>query len=817
MQDPFDEFQRALPKRYRLERKLKRGGMGYIYLARESHPDRQVAIKVLDPEVTVRLGRERFLREVSLLSNLTHPHIVPVFAAGDASDFLYYVMPFVEGETLGDRVARVGQLHVGVAMRIAYEVADALAYAHQRGIIHRDIKPANILMHDDHALVADFGIARAISVAESEPITEVGVALGTPSYMSPEQITGESTVDGRSDVYSLGCVLYEMLAGVAPFQGADTRTTMIKHVTDPPPPFPPRRTDLPVPVIDLVMRALEKEPAKRFSSAKEMSQALRDLGDPRTSWSGALATMPIARQGQTPGWVKPSLLVGAMVVVLILLWPRVVPRDSTLVAGAPRWLDSVAVFPLLNQTGDTTLDHVGRAIADLVNSSLTQIDSIKVSPPHSAEVLRDSAFTEQRLAAELGAGHLISGTLSPGPSGVAVRVQHFDATANALVWAPQAWFFDLSDVLREEERIAGEIIRYLSGGVLRNVTAASMVVPTLSPGHESYSLGAHFLARRTPDGINRAIQLFRDAIGEDSAYAQAYADLSVAHSLSLTYRYAIGLDGYSTAGRALAYADRAIQLDSSLAAGWAARGYIGALAGAPITDVAADFARARARNSAGASVASWSARVLARQGRFDEALEQASLAVQIDVASAGRRIAVALLELQRGSYPEAIAQAMMAQALEPNLVMPSAIAARAYLLADQPHRCAAMNLGPHRALQALCLAAMGGESDAAAIIDSVEAAAARGGSGETAFTAVVTAEDLASYYAWRGDATVSLGWVRNAFLLSPSGIDSQLRESAMFDNVRSDPVFADGLAEELAGRWPRVLSAAQTVDRSVLQ
>ena len=266
--DWFDDLQEVLPKRYRLERELKRGGMGHIYLARESHPDRQVAIKVLDPEVTLRLGRERFLREVSLLSNLIHPHIVPVFAAGDASGFLYYVMPFIEGETVGERVTRNGYLSLGVALRIAHDVADALAYAHQRGIIHRDIKPGNILLHDNHALVADFGIARALHVAESEPITEVGVAIGTPAYMSPEQVTGEEDVDGRTDVYSLGCVLYEMLIGEPPFRGVDTRSTMMKHVTDEPPPFEPRRTDIPVPVRELVFKALAKGMRNGLSRAE---------------------------------------------------------------------------------------------------------------------------------------------------------------------------------------------------------------------------------------------------------------------------------------------------------------------------------------------------------------------------------------------------------------------------------------------------------------------------------------------------------------------------------------------------------------------
>jgi len=807
----LDDLQKVLPKRYRLERELKRGGMGRVYLARESHPDRQVAIKVLDPEVTIRLGRERFLREVSLLSNLTHPHIVPVFAAGEAGGFMYYVMPFIEGKTLGERIAKEGYLPLGVALRIAHEVADALAYAHQHDVIHRDIKPGNILLHDNHALVADFGIARALHIAESEPITEVGVAVGTPAYMSPEQITGEADVDGRTDVYSLGCVLYEMLVGEPPFRGGDTRSTMIKHVTDEPPPFEPRRTDIPAPVAELVFKTLAKDRADRFESARALSLALREQGDPRTSWSGSVPTLSVARKKAPSMWFRPAAIIGAFAIGLIFLWPRLFPRDSMLEAVPPRWLDSLAVFPIVNQTGDSNLDHVGRAISDLVVSSLTQLDSIKVSPPHSAEVLQERGLTDPQLATALGVRHLIYGTVIPGSNGVRVLIQHYDAEADALVWSTP-WTIDVADETAEEERIASDVVSYLAETVLRVSAQGLMNVPSLSPGHESHSMGTHFVARRTPDGIRRAIQLFGAAIGQDSTYARAYADLSIAYSLSLTYRYEIGTDGYVAAGRALTYANRAIELDSALSLGWVARGYLGAIAGAPMDDVVADFERARARNSAAASVASWSARVLLGQGRFDEALEQAELAVNIDPASPSRRIAVALSELQRGNYNRAIDEASIARDLESGLTLPLAIAGRARLMNGQADQCVAMDLGPHLGLRALCASAVGDVTAAEALVDSVRTLLDIGQSGSSDFTAVLAAEDLAIYYAWNNDASAALVWLQNAFRLSPSGVDLQVRESALFDRVRNDPVFAEALADELDKRWDRVVAAASGVN-----
>jgi len=217
--DGADRLASALSDRYRIERELGKGGMATVYLAHDLRHDRQVAIKVLRPELTAALGHERFLREITTTANLRHPHILPLHESGAAGEFLYYVMPFVEGESLRDRLIREKQLPVDDALQIAREVADALSYAHSRGLVHRDIKPENILLERGHAVVADFGIARAITAAETETLTQTGLAVGTPLYMSPEQAAGERSLDGRSDLYSLGCVLYEMLAGEPPYTG----------------------------------------------------------------------------------------------------------------------------------------------------------------------------------------------------------------------------------------------------------------------------------------------------------------------------------------------------------------------------------------------------------------------------------------------------------------------------------------------------------------------------------------------------------------------------------------------------------------------
>jgi eukaryotic-like serine/threonine-protein kinase len=219
-------FEAALGDRYRIERPLGAGGMATVYLAEDLKHHRRVAVKVLRPELAAALGPERFLREIETTAGLRHPHILPLFDSGEAAGFLYYVMPYVEGESLEDRIARERQLSLDDAVRIAREVADALSYAHAHGVVHRDIKPGNILLEGGHAVVADFGIARAVRAAGDERLTQTGMAVGTPTYMSPEQASGETEVDGRSDLYSLACVLYEMLAGQPPFTGPTAESVL---------------------------------------------------------------------------------------------------------------------------------------------------------------------------------------------------------------------------------------------------------------------------------------------------------------------------------------------------------------------------------------------------------------------------------------------------------------------------------------------------------------------------------------------------------------------------------------------------------------
>ena len=275
--------------------------MAIVYAAEDVRHRRKVAVKVLRPELCASLGAERFLREIEIVAGLRHPHILPLYDSGEADGFLYYVMPLVEGETLRARIERERQLPIDDALRFGREVADALAYAHARGVVHRDIKPENILIEGDHAVVADFGIAKAVAAAgHRTTLTRSGTAIGTPAYMSPEQAAGDTDIDGRSDLYSLACVVYESLAGQPPFTGVTTESLVRQHMVAPPPPVTQFRPAVPAAVNDALMRALAKSPADRFNPVGQFSSALAlhddiDRRAHRTAARGALAAPPAAR------------------------------------------------------------------------------------------------------------------------------------------------------------------------------------------------------------------------------------------------------------------------------------------------------------------------------------------------------------------------------------------------------------------------------------------------------------------------------------------------------------------------------------------
>src|SRR5512135_1140036 len=343
MADLLDRLRTSLSDRYAFDREVGRGGMATVYRAEDVKHHRPVAIKVLHPYLAMNLGPERFLREIQIAAQLQHPHIVPLYDSGQAGDLLYYVMPFVEGESLRQRLVREPRLSLDEALHLARAVAAALDYAHRHGVVHRDIKPENVMLHEGEALVTDFGIAKAISAAGGENLTQTGVAVGTPTYMSPEQAAGEAEPDGRSDIYSLGCMLYEMLAGAPPFTGPTVQAVIARRFTEPAPSLRAARAAVPEAVEQVVARALARVAADRFATAAQFAQAL------------------VVHSGTTP----PGIAVSGQTTHVT---PTATPAAK-----------SIAVLPFNDLSPEKDQEYLTDGIAEEIINALTKIQALRVA------------------------------------------------------------------------------------------------------------------------------------------------------------------------------------------------------------------------------------------------------------------------------------------------------------------------------------------------------------------------------------------------------------------------------------------------------
>ena len=379
----------ALADRYTLERELGRGGMATVYLARDLKHDRPVALKVLGPELVGALGRERFIREIRLTARLDHPHILPVFDSGAASGLLWYTMPFVDGESLRDRLCREGQLSTEETVRLAGEMADALDCAHRHEVVHRDVKPENVLLAQGHARVADFGLARAVEAAAGDQLTATGLTMGTPAYMAPEQASG-GPVDARADVYALGCVTYEMLAGEPPYTGPSAQAIISKRFVDPVPSVRRLRPEVPEHVDAAIRRALARTPADRFPTAGSFAGALRDSH--AVEGRGRRAGLRLAGRTFRRSWALAITV--ALLVVAGLAW--------RFTAGGHPGMERIAVYPFANRTGEASLDALGSLSADWIAQAVSRVPGVELVSVPSLMVDSSTAGAANMGRASLG-------------------------------------------------------------------------------------------------------------------------------------------------------------------------------------------------------------------------------------------------------------------------------------------------------------------------------------------------------------------------------------------------------------------------------
>jgi len=576
-----EPLQSALGHAYTIERELGRGGMATVYLVRDAKHQRRVALKVLDPNLAASLGPERFRREITTAAQLQHPHILGVYDSGETADGqLWFTMPYVEGESLRDRLRRERQMSVQDVTRIIREVAGALDYAHQKGVIHRDIKPENILLTTGgDALLADFGIARALDASATGEgtsrggLTQTGIAIGTPQYMSPEQAAGERTLDARSDIFSLGAVCYEMLAGEPPFSGPTLQVIVAKILTTDAPSVRVLRPDL-SPAIDAILaRALRRVPAERWRSAGEMAHALEAEAHATTT-AGATAAPGPAREQRAP--TRRRIPASALALILglaigggaLFAWRSHTQNAAPGESGALR----LAVLPFEN-VGDTSDAYFADGVTDAVRGKLTGLPGIEVIGSASSAQYRKTTKTPQQIGQELGVRYLLIGRVhwARGPGGtsrVQVSPELVDVSTAADKWQ-QPFDAPLTDVFQVQGNIASKVAQALQVALTPAAKQDLAAKPTKDLiAYDSYLRGLALQNSGNSAGIlRRAIEAQRDAVVRDSTFALAWSALGG----ELSLMYSNGVPSPALADSADKASATALALEPDLAAARATR------------------------------------------------------------------------------------------------------------------------------------------------------------------------------------------------------------------------------------------------------
>jgi serine/threonine-protein kinase len=560
--DRLERLRAALASRYALLRELGRGGMATVYLAQDVKHDRPVALKLLHPELAATLGPERFLQEVKLTARLQHPHILPVFDSGEADGQLWYVMPFVEGESLRARMARERQLPLGDALRITGNVLAALSYAHNHGVVHRDIKPENILLEGEEAVLADFGVARAIDAAAGDRLTESGLMLGTPTYMSPEQAAGERALDGRSDLYAVGCVLYEMLVGEAPFTGSTAQAILARRFSGPIPSVRHAREQVPQAIDETITRALARAPADRIPTAAEFALALEQGSRAeRQAVSRAVGAPPAPLRRLVLLALGTLLALGAGWAILRRLAvpaPAVVPTR-------------LAVLPFSSSGGAAT-GYLAEGMVDLLSRNLNGASDLRTIDPGAVLTASANAGTgapepdrNRLLARRLGAGLYVVGSIHAIGGRLRIRAELYNATDTAQATVAQAAVEgDTTQLFELVDRLSAGLLAGRGRGLSSRLMQSAAVTTTSLRALKHYLEGERNL-RGGEGEFDSAIAGFQRAVAQDTTFALAYYRLGVAAG----WAQRPGISGPATE-RALVLAHRLEDRDRRLLSAFAA-------------------------------------------------------------------------------------------------------------------------------------------------------------------------------------------------------------------------------------------------------
>jgi eukaryotic-like serine/threonine-protein kinase len=523
------ELESCLAERYRIECELGHGSMSTVFLAQDLKHGRPVAVKVLHLDFAETLDKEQFLHEINVVAHLRHPHILPLHDSSALGGILYFVMPYLEEGSLRARLDRKEPLPAHMALQLVREVADALDYAHRHGVIHRDIKPENILLEDDHAIVADFGIACAIGAFSADTSTEPGFVVGTPRYMSPEQACGDSNIDQRSDIYSLGCVLFELLTGRPPFSGSSTVDQLVQRLTGEAPRLSTVMGEVPSAIEEVVGRALAREPSDRFPSAKVFAQALGG-----SAWGAA-------REMNTPATA---------------------PQSSR--------CTSLAVLPFVNLSQDRENEYFSDAITEELIKACVKIQGLKVASRTSAFAFKGMSIDVREISRQLNVGAVLEGTVRKTRNTFRVTAQLISAKDGCHLWS-ETYDRELIELFDVQEELAQAIARALS------VTLVGKATQLVRPNTENlsayhfYLKGRFFLNKRTPDAMRRGIVCFEQAIQADPEYALAYSGLADSYHMLAIYCALQPREAYPTAKIA---ATTALALNDTLPETHVSVGYV---------------------------------------------------------------------------------------------------------------------------------------------------------------------------------------------------------------------------------------------------
>jgi len=658
MADLLERLREALADRYAVESEIGRGGMATVFLAEDLRHDRRVAIKVLHPELAAGVGPDRFLREIKIAARLDHPHILALHDSGEADGLLYYVMPFVEGESLRERLETGGKLPADQAIGIAVEVAGGLVYAHERGVVHRDIKPGNILLSDGHARIADFGVARALGAAGAGDATATGLAVGTPRYMSPEQ-AGAGEVDGRSDTYALGCVLYEMLSGDAPFDGPTPQSLLAKHAADEAPSLRTTDPEIPLFVERVVERAMAKDPADRFQTPGELAETLT---------TGTVVARVRKQRRTRRALVAVRTAAVAVAIGLVGWW-----ISST--SSGPEY-ERLAVLPLADLTNDPEQAYLASGVHEALIVELGRL-GLSVTARRTMARYRDTDLGIGEIAEELGVDAVIEGSVFRKGDSLEIATRLYDKNEQEI------WTASFDGVLPNvislyrgfARAIADQIQLSLSPQDEARLGGAAPVNPEV---YEAYLRGMHILnnIRRLTDA-QEAIEHFERAVEQNPADPLAYAGLALCYATL----------GHSpdpppnTWPLARAAAERAIRLDSTSAEGWAALADYKSYSARDWAGAERAFRRANELNPSLAMNHYHYAWYLALFGRVEEALVEHRRAAELDPLTPLHTVWIPALHWFSGDYERAMEEArpLLEQYPESYIIRTVAARSAAYL------------------------------------------------------------------------------------------------------------------------------------------